>query len=155
MIARWWTLAAALLAACGVQGSPFLDGDRPISIRRSPWPESAIIAQSQWNPFASGPPQTVEVTIDSTDRCSKNPELAGYALVGLVIVRCPDFSPANQNEELWFLAHELGHLLGGGHLSGSGNVMCARCPPVWQYTAADEAEICKLGRGGRCRAFGR
>lgn len=141
------------LSACGVQGSPFLDGDRPIRILDSPWPDAATFAQSQWNPAAAGRQQVVRVALDPTSRCASEPLLAGYAYgAPSTIFWCPSFAPGSQDEARWFLAHELGHLLGGGHVPDQGNVMCGPhpCVPVWQYTTIDVAEICKLGRGGRC-----
>lgn len=148
----------ALAAACGVQGSPFLDGDRPIAIGGVPvtWPgaaHAALAAAAQWNPQARGAAQLVHVEISDFDRCRREPQLAAFApLVPPTVAVCARFSPASEAEVLQLLAHEVGHLLGGEHLAERGNVMSdpLASPPVWQYTAADERSICQYGRGGRC-----
>lgn len=155
MVRLFLSSLCLLAVGCGFQGSPFLDGDRPIRIEDSPWPDAATFAQAQWNPRASGAEQRVRVALDERGRCAREPNLAGYAItVPLTVVRCPSFEPATQEEARWFLAHEVGHLLGGGHLPSAGNVMCGphACPLAWTYTAADVVEICRYGRGGRCGA---
>lgn len=155
-IARFLYFSFLFVASCGVQGSPFLDGDRPILVEDSPWPVGSAFAQAQWNPTAIGTPQRVRVSIDVTDRCAREPHLVGYAITAsLTIVRCPGYAPASDDEARWFFAHELGHLLGAGHVSQPGNVMCGPqpCAPLtWTYTQVDVAEVCALGRGGRCAA---
>lgn len=146
---------AAVAASCGFQGSPYLDGDRPILIEDSPWPAAAAFAQTQWNPRAAGAPQRVLVRLDDSGRCAREPLLSGFAVaIPPTIVRCPSFAPASDDDARWLFAHELGHLLGGGHVSAPSNVMCGPqpCPPVWRYTAIDVAEVCRYGRGGRCAA---
>lgn len=133
-------------------------------------------AESLWYPYATGPVQAVDVDLDdapgghcASRRGDGSPLYSAWTQPGYhVIYFCPAWPYATQptapgldglRGAQWTLSHELGHQLGGGHVlqlgRATGPIMCgwaSNCldPLVQNYTAEDQEEICRAGRGGRC-----
>lgn len=196
------TTAACAQVGPNPSGQPpaVLDGSRPINLyisdklrswaaqRGSPAGTTlqhllaaAPIAQSLWNPQATGRPQGLEVDLDdgvsghcAERRADGSPAYSAWTQPGFPsIYLCPAWPlstlPSGPSLDgprgaLWTLMHELGHQLGGGHVrqlgrapERSGPVMCgwsARCvaDSVDDYQPEDVTEICRAGNRGRCPA---